>query len=80
MKNRHITSIKPRETRYPLLRGYKNFLVNGLPFGLIWLASDWNTLVAALSAFFMILFSCLRENYRNNRRLSEMARKVKENE
>ena len=63
---------------YPFLSGFRNFLINSLPFGLIWLAAGWNTLAAALAAFFMMLFYCLRENYLRNRLLSEMARKLKE--
>ena len=64
--------------RYPLLSGFRNFLFNSLPFGLIWLAAGVNILAAALAAFLMMLFYCLRENYMRNRRLSEMARKLKE--
>lgn len=64
--------------RYSLLPGFGNFLFNALPFGLIWLAACWNTVVAALAAFFLTLFYCLRENYARNRALSEMAKKLKE--
>ena len=73
-------AVKPGDARrrYPLLRGLRNFLFNALPFGLIWLAAGWNTCAAALAAFGMMLFCFLRDNYRNNRRLSEMAKKVRE--
>ena len=64
--------------RYPLLLGFRTFLINSLPFVLIWIVSGINLLAAALTAFGMMLCYALRENYRNNKRLSEMARKVKE--
>lgn len=64
--------------RYPLLAGFRSLLVNSAPFALIWLAAGWNMLVAALAAFFMMLLHCLIENRRENRRLSQMAREVRE--
>lgn len=64
--------------RYPLLCGFRNFLFNALPFALIWLVSGINMLAAALAAFFMMLLYVLKENYRDNRRLSQMVREVKE--
>lgn len=64
--------------RYPLLCGFRNFLFNALPFALIWLVSSINMLAAALAAFFMMLLHCLMENRRENRRLSQMVREVKE--
>ncbi len=63
---------------YPLLCGFRIFLINAFPFALIWLAAGAGTLMAALTAFLMMLFHCLRENYLRNRHLSEMARKLKE--
>lgn len=64
--------------RYPLLAGWKNLLTNALPFALLWWAGGINMLASALTAFFMMLAYVLNGNYHNNRRLSEMARKVRE--
>lgn len=64
--------------RYPLLAGFRNLLLNSVPFVLIWLAAGINMLAAAFAAFFMMLLHCLIENRRENRRLSQMAREVKE--
>lgn len=79
---KHPTFVKPRfanlRPRYLLFWGFRNSLFNALPFALIWLASGINMLAAALAAFFMMLLYVLAENYRENRRLSEMARKVRE--
>lgn len=62
----------------PFLWGFRNFLINSIPFALIWLAADVSVFAAAFGAFLFFLIYALRQNYCRNRRLSEMARKLKE--
>lgn len=75
--------VKPRigtfRQRRPLLAGFRNLLANSMPFVLIWLAAAGiNMLAAALAAFFMMLLHCLVENRRENRRLAQMAKDIRE--
>ena len=74
--------VKPRigtfRQRYPLLAGFRNLLANSMPFVLIWLAAGINMLAAALAAFFMMLLHCLVEIRRENRRLAQMAKDIRE--
>ena len=62
----------------PLLWGFRNFLINSLPFALLWLVADMSVFAAAFGTFLFCLIYGLRQNYCRNRRLSEMARQLKE--
>lgn len=62
----------------PFLWGVRNILINSIPFALLWLIADVSVFAAALGTFLFCLIYGLRQNYCRNRRLSEMARQLKE--